>query len=143
MTQKRCKDCPPGSKRPVVVGYPGPRCATHKREHKRRTGQRAHARHINANFEITADEYWAIYAAQGGRCPLCLRATGKTRRLAFDHDHQLAIAHGHDPKRGCRRCIRGLLDKRCNHFGVPLNVDALVRALNYLHDPPAQKVLHA
>ena len=51
--------------------------------------------------------------------------------------------HGHDPKKGCRRCIRGLLCSRCNRWGVPLFLDAMIRAINYLTDPPARKVLLA
>lgn len=135
----KCKDCLPESKRPAP--YPGPRCTTHNRVWLKRTRDLAHARHVEANFEITSDEYWWIYQHQGGRCPICLQATGKTKRLAIDHDHQLALEHGHDPKRGCRRCIRGLLCGRCNYHGVPLTVEAVLRALEYLHNPPARKVL--
>jgi hypothetical protein len=29
---------------------------------------------------------------------------------------------------------------RCNRFGVPLNTAAILRALEYLHNPPAQRV---
>lgn len=136
----RCKDCPPDSKRPVVPG-PGPRCATHARERRKATGAAAWARQLLAKFRITADEYWAIYEFQGGRCALCRLATGKARRLAVDHDHALAREHDHPVDQGCRLCIRGLLCKRCNRFGVPLVFEVILRALEYLADPPARKVL--
>ena len=37
-----------------------------------------------------------------------------TSDWAADHDHALAAEHGHDPRRGCRRCFRALLCRGCN-----------------------------
>jgi hypothetical protein len=34
-----------------------------------------------------------------------------------------------------------LLCSRCNRWGVPLFLEAVIRAINYLTDPPARKVL--
>lgn len=161
MSEERwCKDCVEvyggrdayrnvKPKRPVADGAPGPRCATHARAWKKRGRELAHGRHVATNFDITADEYAALYAAQGGKCALCRIATGKARKLAVDHDHDLcekaAAALGlpapHPRDKGCRRCIRGLLCKRCNWFVAHFPYDALVRAINYLFDPPARKVL--
>jgi hypothetical protein len=138
---RRCKDCPPESKRPVVDG-PGPRCATHARERRKQISARAHARHIESNFTLTAQEYQAILDVQGGRCAICQIATGRARRLAVDHDHGLAAVHDHPIDRGCRRCIRGALCARCNRYGIPLTMAAILRALEYLHNPPARKVLN-
>lgn len=138
---RRCKDCPPGTKRPVVEDYPGPRCATHKRAHQRSVSARAHERQIESKYTLTAAEYAEIYRIQGGCCGICQKATGKARRLAVDHDHELAKLHDHPIDRGCRLCIRGLLCRRCNRFGVPLFLPTVLRALEYLTNPPARKVL--
>lgn len=143
---KPCKDCVAvglATKRPTVAGVPGPRCATHARAWKRRNGERAHTRYIEATYTITAEQYWKIYWVQGGRCPLCLYATGKAKRLAVDHDHELAKKHDHPNDQGCCLCIRGLLCGRCNRYGVPLNLAAALRAVDYLTDPPARRILAA
>lgn len=144
---KPCKDCiadllnvePRSGWRPAP--HPGPRCTTHHRAWVKRSKGLAHARTVESTYEITAEEYWAIYAFQGGRCAICAHATGKSKRLAVDHDHKMALECGHDPNHGCRRCIRGLLCSRCNRWGVPLFLEAVIRAINYLTDPPARKVL--
>jgi hypothetical protein len=142
MTERWCKDCrAEGFTASRAAPYPGPRCATHHRAWIKRRKERAHARHIESNFELTAEQYRAIYEMQGGRCALCGIATGKARRLAVEHDHELAEVHDHPVNRGCRLCIRGLACARCNFYGVPLTMPALLRAINYLSDPPARKVL--
>lgn len=120
---------------------PGPRCVTHWRARRKATSLAAHGKRTEATYEISAEEYWAIYEFQGGRCALCRLATGKARRLAVDHDHELAKTHDHPVDQGCRLCIRGLLCKRCNRFGVPLVLAIIIRTINYLCDPPARKVL--
>lgn len=121
--------------------HPGPRCASHHRAESKRRKLAAHASRTEQTYGITGADYWAIYEFQGGRCALCQLATGKARRLAVDHDHVLAKAHDHPVDQGCRLCVRGLLCKRCNRYGVPLNPDAVSRAVNYLAFPPARQVL--
>lgn len=49
---------------------------------------------------------------QAYRCMVCGGALGK--EWAVDHDHYLASLHGHDARRGCQRCFRGILCKGCN-----------------------------
>lgn len=144
-----CKDCRaegiPGRRKLAVRSdgspQPGPRCVTHHRAWRRRNSARAHERHISSRFELTSAEYAAILGAQGGYCAICAKANGTTRRLAVDHDHDLAKLHDHPVDRGCRLCIRGLLCKRCNRYGTPLTLPAVLRALEYLTNPPARKVL--
>lgn len=137
---KPCKDCvAEGITTQRPAPHPGPRCVTHHRLAVQRRRVYDHHRKIENDYTLTAVEYWAIYQYQGGKCALCQVATGKTRRLAVDHDHELAKTHDHPVERGCRLCIRGLLCKRCNTYGVPLNPAALVRGLNYLANPPARK----
>ncbi|WP_237113499.1 endonuclease domain-containing protein, partial [Mycobacteroides abscessus] len=37
------------------------------------------------NFGLTPEDYWKLYEYQNGRCYLCQRASGRTKRLAVDH----------------------------------------------------------
>lgn len=148
---KRCKDCvaegidqkgarklatkPDGSLRP------GPRCVTHWRARKRQVSSAAHSRHLEKNFRITEALYWALYAAQGGRCFICRIATGKSKRLCVEHEH--GLCDDHPSEQGCPRCIRCLSCSRCNRLIAFLGVEALCRAIQVLTDPPARKILAA
>jgi len=123
-----CKDCEPGSTRPVT--RPGPRCATHQRERKARLRSANHATWILATYGITADEYEAIFEAQGGKCAICRRATGATRRLSVDHDHKTGE-------------VRSLCCNTCNKFLGHIRDDpeAGQRVYLYLLEPPGREVL--
>lgn len=120
---------------------PGPRCVTHWRGRKKQVSQVAHDRRMDTEYELTPELYRALYEDQGGKCFVCRKSTGKARRLAVDHDHKLALEHGHDPKKGCKLCIRALLCKRCNTLIGWLDVEALLRAIELLTNPPARKIL--
>lgn len=112
---KQCIDCVvefPNSKRPAP--YPGPRCASHDRAKKRNRRLAAAVRRIEKTYGLTAEEYDALYAYQDGKCALCRRATGATKRLAVDHDHRQAVLDGHPHDTGCSSCVRGLLCSVCN-----------------------------
>ena len=138
---KPCKDCVAEgitTKRPAEK--PGPRCVTHWRAVVNARKYSAHARRLENNFGISDEQYWRIYESQDGRCYICQRATGKTKRLAVDHDHDLCE---HDPKVGCPQCIRALLCGPCNQMVGRYRVDALQRAIIVLTDPPAQRILSA
>lgn len=76
------------------------------------------------------DDYDRLYAAQDGRCAICRRATGKTRRLSVDHDHATGK-------------VRGLLCRPCNQMLGHARDEELffMRAWLYLNDPPADSVL--
>jgi len=129
--------------RPTASGTRKPRCATHTRTARKRARLNAHARTVETAYGITGEQYWALYGAQGGKCAICRIATGKTKRLAVDHDHRVARdTCGHDPRQGCPRCIRGLACGRCNQFIGQWNAEVLVRALEYLLAPPARKLLN-
>jgi hypothetical protein len=76
---------------------------------------------IKYRYGITAREYDWLEALQEERCYFCgfeetvvHHASGKVMRLGVDHDH--ACEQGHDPKRGCPLCIRGLACYNCNIF---------------------------
>lgn len=85
-------------------------------------------------YTLTAAEYDEIYAAQGGRCAICRRATGARRRLAVDHDHSCC-----NGPTSCGRCVRGLLCKSCNKsLGFYRDdPEAFRRAADYLERWPS------
>jgi hypothetical protein len=124
-----CVDCEPGSRRPTRA--PGPRCATHARDRRKSVSEARWAAHIEKTYGITAEEYWAVYEAQGRVCAICQRATGKTRKLAVDHDHKTGEPRGIL----CSPCNRGVL----GHLRD--DPEALRRAADYLEHPPAREVL--
>lgn len=125
---RRCKDCPPGSRRPAP--HTGPRCATHHKARKQELKRRGHDSHIRALFSITIDEYDQLRQVQDGVCAICGIATGASKRLAIDHDHRT-------------RLIRGLLCFHCNKYlgWVRDNPEVFLRGYEYLTNPPGQQVL--
>ncbi len=144
MPDRECVDCRAAgitTRRPTPYGGPRtPLCASHHRQRRRTRRQQAHTRHIGKTYGITQEQYEQILEYQGGRCAICQRATGRTRRLAVDHDH--ACTEPHPPEQGCIRCTRGLLDSVCNRVLIGrYNIEDLQRAIDYLRDPPAQRVL--
>jgi len=109
---------------------PRKRCTTHYRAWKKAAGERAHAKMVERVYGYPWGElYKELKEFQGGRCYICQRATGASKRLAHDHDHDGGL-------------LRGLLCKTCN-FDLLGRYDAaaLSRALEYLYDPPAQRFL--
>lgn len=137
-----CKDCLTAgitTERPAI--YPGPRCATHHRYEKIRRSARAYELKLASTYDITEAEYQKLYVSQGGVCFICRVATGKAKRLSVEHEHNMEGCT-HLPNHGCRRCIRGLACGRCNHLIAFLGVEALARAVQFLTDPPARKILN-
>ena len=128
MTVRKCKDCPPDSKRPAPFG--GPRCSTHNRAVVKARKAAARASRLEKTYGLKAGQYEAMYAAQGGVCAICQRATGASKALAVDHDHETGY-------------VRGLLcsvdNKLLGHFRD--DPEALFRAANYLLNPPAHEVI--
>jgi hypothetical protein len=138
---KLCKDCYPtpeeravikatgysfrdGKKvRPRVANEEGPRCRTHWREETLRRKAANHEKHVNETYGLQPGEYARLYQFQGGRCALCRRATGASKRLAVDHDHATGavrglccgvcnkwiLGHARDSIAYFRRCIRYLV----------------------------------
>ena len=138
-----CKDCVAQgitTRRPTP--HPGPRCATHWRAVTKQRKQIAHHRHVEKTYGITSEEYALLFDGQGGLCFICKRSRGLSRRLAVDHDHNKGC--GHDPKVGCRQCVRALLCQQCNTVVVGrYDEDALLRAVDVLRNPPAQRILNS
>lgn len=134
----RCKDCPPGLSRPAP--YPGPRCASCHRTVRKARRDAAHGNYLIKTYNMTPDDYWALYDFQGGKCYLDRRATGKTKRLAVDHDHKCCPT---TPT--CGRCTRGLVCGTCNKTFGHLRDDpeAFERGADYLRDPPMERMRRA
>lgn len=127
-----------------VEGVRVKRCTTHRRAFRKRSRRNAHGRMVEATYGIPRELYWALYEAQGGKCAICQIATGKTKRLAVDHDHKMAVeVCGHDADKGCPNCVFGLCCGPCNIMLGRLGrrPDPYVNVLNYLYDPPARKIL--
>ena len=145
-TDRECCDCRalPNDQRPAKprpIAGAGPRCATHARQAKRERAAKAHARHVRTTYGLPDGLYDAILEAQGGVCAWCQRATGKSRKLAVDHDHSCCPG-----SKSCGKCARGLLCASCNQFmGYQMrdNPDAIKRGARYLSYPPAQAVILA
>lgn len=119
-----CRDCPPGSKRPIKAAG---RCATHHREAQQRRRQQAAETRRGKVYGLQPGEYDRIKEAQGGVCAICGRARGVSRALAVDHDHETGY-------------VRGLLcsvdNKLLGHARD--DVEFFRRAIAYLEAPPAQ-----
>jgi hypothetical protein len=103
--------------------------------------QRAHDMRVESE-DFTAADYWHLYEKQGGTCAIyTCRAKGKSRHLTVEHDH--ACEMGHDPKRWCRACVRGLTCSMHNEWigrtgDDPAIFDSLAA---YLRVPPAREIL--
>jgi hypothetical protein len=141
---KVCKDCKAEPHRGLArpAPHPGPRCATHWNEEKRRKRVARSVKHVETTYELTDEEYQALYEFQGGRCFICRRANGTTKRLAVDHNHRLPCTAVHGQTKGCRQCVRGLLCSLCNDTIAHLRDDPLAaaRIIEYLGLPPWHRV---
>ena len=127
---KPCKDCvAQGITTKREAKWPGPRCTTHWRAEKKRRSAQAHGVHVEKVYGITAEDYQRLYLLQGERCAICGVATGKRKRLAVDHDHETGE-------------VRGLLCGKCNFDLLGrYNEAALLRAVEYLRNPPARRLM--
>lgn len=146
---KPCVDCTAEeitTNRPIAIDkrtgkpVPGPRCMSHHRAKRTATKTRNHARYVENTYSIDAALYRAIIEAQGGKCAICQRANGSTKRLAVDHDHSCC-----DGPTSCGKCVRGALCSVCNVFVGRMRDDpeAFVRGAAYLRYPPAQAVINS
>lgn len=142
-----CKDCrslpdPPSegdpdpdvAYRPKVdrpAPHPGPRCTTCKNARVKELRKRAHEARVIKIYELEPGAYDRLYILQGGVCYICERANGATKRLAVDHNHDTGE-------------VRGLLCGPCNQGVIGHlrhDVEALLRAIEYLENPPARRLL--
>jgi recombination endonuclease VII len=109
---------------------PGPRCATHGREAASESKNRAHDAYVVRVYGFQPGDYQRIYQHQGGRCVLCQRSTGASKRLAVDHDHETGLAYGLlcGP---CNKDVMGWSRRDPAYF---------VRCIQYLENPPTRQL---
>ncbi|KZA07100.1 endonuclease VII domain-containing protein [Acinetobacter baumannii] len=111
---------------------PGNRCITHERARKKRRRTSARERNWSRTYGISAEEYWLIYAEQGGTCAICQRAKGIGKKpLCVDHDHETGM-------------VRGLLCNPCNADVLGHardDISFFERAIDYLTSPPAVRAI--
>lgn len=132
---KPCKDCGSTTRK---LTPPGPRCATCHRARKKVTKASTHENYVGKTYGLKPEEYARILELQSGRCYLCRRATGATKKLAVDHDHACC-----PETPTCGRCTRGLLCGPCNKIMGHARDDQefFERGKQYLRLPPARIVI--
>jgi hypothetical protein len=115
-------------KRPAL--NPGPRCTTHHRAVVRQRKAANHEKRVQQTYGLQAGEYALLYAFQLGHCAICRRATGASRRLSVDHDHETGL-------------VRGLLCRPCNTMlgHARDREDFFERAKAYLNYSPYARML--
>ncbi|MYT61584.1 hypothetical protein GTW29_33555 [Streptomyces sp. SID7834] len=70
-------------------------------------------RNIKRTYDLTRNEYQAIWAFQGERCGACgTDEPGSVKGFALDHDHDCCPG-----KKSCGDCIQGILCLTCNAHG--------------------------
>jgi len=101
---------------------------------RKEQSDRHHRARLAKTYGLLLDDYDAIYEYQRGKCAICQRATGATKRLSVDHDHRIGAV---------RDAVRGLLCSKCNGMLGHARDDPAVfeRAAAYLRSPPAREVL--
>ena len=90
--------------------------------------------HVERTYGLKPLEYRALYAAQGGRCYICRRAAGKSRRLGVDHDHLTGEVRG-------LLCTGSLNANTCNRLIGRYTREQLLRAAAMLSDPPPARAV--
>lgn len=73
--------------------------------------------HLKHRYGITAEQYDALFAAQGGVCAVCAKPPGENSAIPGHWKSKLAVDHCHDTGK-----VRGLLCNGCNagvgHLGT-------------------------
>lgn len=93
-------------------------------------------RHVFRTYGLTANEYRALFYAQGGKCYVCRKAAGKARRLGVDHDHLTGEVRG-------LVCTGSLNAMTCNRLIAIYGRAALLRGAAMLSDPPPARAVLA
>lgn len=125
MSQRRCRDCPDGSRRKAP--YPGPRCASHHRQARKAAKTRAHERRVEQTYGLAPGEYDRLLASQGGVCALCGRGF-YTKWGSVDHCHKTGRVRGIIHSYENTMLGRGRDDP-----------DYFRRIADYLENPPASQ----
>jgi hypothetical protein len=91
-------------------------------------------RHVERTYGVKPAEYRAMYYAQGGRCFICRKASGRSRRLGVDHDHLTGEVR-------VLVCTGSINAMTCNRLIAIYGREMLVRAAAVLSDPPPARAL--
>ena len=91
-------------------------------------------KHVERAYGLSANEYRALVYAQGGRCYVCRKATGKARRLGVDHDHITGEVRG-------LVCTGSINAMTCNRLIAIYGREQLLRAAAMLSDPPPARAV--
>lgn len=129
--RRECVRCHRKRNEKFFVSARGRVCTTCK---KRRTAGASKDQRLRDAYGITLAEWEAVFDAQGRCCAVC---AGTRPTYDVDHDHKTEGG-------GMRQSVRGILCRRCNRRLLPASLDRpdiLLRAVEYLETPPAQKVL--
>lgn len=95
-------------------------------KNKERGAKRNRAK-VLASFGMTLDDEIRLLTFQKNVCGICGNVVSWESRYRLDHDHETGL-------------LRGLLCGKCNS-GLGMlgdNLPALLRAINYLKNPPAE-----
>jgi recombination endonuclease VII len=136
-----CVDCvKQGNPLTRKATRPGPLCRSCRIARRKAVSEARWASGTLPKYKMTVETYKALYELQGGRCALCRRATGASKRLSVDHDHKCCPT---TPT--CGTCTRGLLCGPCNRLlGFARDaVEFFRRAIDYLENPPYQKLMRS
>jgi recombination endonuclease VII len=91
---------------------------------------------VQRKYGLAPDEYRALHYAQGGKCYVCRKATGKARRLGVDHDHLTGEVRG-------LVCTGSINAMTCNRLIAIYGREQLLRAAVMLSDPPPARAVLA
>lgn len=127
-TGQPCKDCQ-GKKSPSVAAEL--RCLKCKRARRQLLRDRSHESRVGKVYGLDPGDYEKQYEAQDGLCPGCLRATGKTKKLAVEHNHKI--------EQFGKISVRGLMCGPDNQVIGHARDDPeyFLRMYRYLTSPPA------
>jgi len=126
--KKTCRVCQESFAPDMMTGLRCRPCAS----------QAVHDKYVGEVYGLAPGQYAELLAYQGGACFICRRKPG-LKRLACDHDHSCCPG-----PISCGKCVRGLLCRGCNRDVLGHLKDdpaAFQRAIDYLAEPPARKVL--
>lgn len=114
--------------------HPGPRCFSDHQVVRKARKAKAQVTRDGKVYGLAPGGYDALLLVQSGRCAICRRATGATRRLSVEHDHR----REHERRGG----VRGLACRPCNDLLGHCRDDPemLKRAIEFLVNPPSNQL---
>lgn len=121
---------PPSRRRPVVSGVRVPRCTTHTRNRRTASKTTQHETYVIRTYGLGPGDYDRLYESQNGRCAICQKAKGYSKRLAVDHDHNTGLAYG----LLCGPCNKDVLGQSGR------SIEFFERCIEYLRNPPARQL---